>query len=147
MPRALLLTRPDRPIRDEDMGGACTLRPRYSDINLFSYGERVIDLDAEITHGALNLSVPEQQLYRAQILSTPINERCLGSAKRVRPEKTWVQPNARDPSRYKSRILASGDASIRVAAAAKQEFPRLFTGGPKVIVNRRPSQFGQLESD
>jgi hypothetical protein len=42
------------------MGRACPLCPATSDINLFCYRERVVDLDAEITDRALDLVVTEQ---------------------------------------------------------------------------------------
>jgi hypothetical protein len=42
-----------------EMGRACLLCPLTLDINLFRYGKGVIDLDAEITHGALDFRVPE----------------------------------------------------------------------------------------
>ena len=32
--------------------------PGTSDIDLFSYGESIVDLDAKIAHGALDLGVP-----------------------------------------------------------------------------------------
>jgi hypothetical protein len=41
-------------------GRAFPLCPGSSDINLFRYCQRVIDLDAEIADRALNLGVPEQ---------------------------------------------------------------------------------------
>lgn len=46
------------------MGRARSLCPSISGINLFSYGEGVIDLDAEITDRALDLGMPEQKLHR-----------------------------------------------------------------------------------
>jgi hypothetical protein len=39
-------------------GRAIPLCPSRSDINLFGYGESVVDLNAEIAHCALNLLVP-----------------------------------------------------------------------------------------
>src|SRR5262245_14500619 len=35
-----------------EVGRACPLCPGNSDVNLFRYGEGVVDLDAEIAHGA-----------------------------------------------------------------------------------------------
>ena len=40
-------------------GGVRPLRPRTSDINLFCYCERVIDLDPEVSDGTLNLRVTQ----------------------------------------------------------------------------------------
>ena len=46
-------------------GGAKPVRlcPCSSDVNLFRYGEGIIDFDAEIPHGALDLRVSQQQLH------------------------------------------------------------------------------------
>jgi hypothetical protein len=45
---------------------------------LFRYGKGIIDLDAEVPDGAFDLSVPEQELNRAQIASTPVDQGRLG---------------------------------------------------------------------
>ena len=37
--------------------------PGRSDVDLFRDGESVIDLNAEVAHGALDLLVPQQRLY------------------------------------------------------------------------------------
>jgi hypothetical protein len=42
------------------LGRACLLCPGTSDIHLFSDRQGVIDLDPEITDGALNLGVTKQ---------------------------------------------------------------------------------------
>ena len=46
-------------------GGAKPVRlcPRSSDVNLFCYGEGIIDFDAEIPDGALDLCMSQQQLH------------------------------------------------------------------------------------
>jgi hypothetical protein len=46
--------------RREQKGRAFSLCPDASDINLFGYGEGIIDFDAEIPHRALDLCVPEE---------------------------------------------------------------------------------------
>ncbi len=48
----------------EAEGGAKPVRlcPGSSDVNLFSYGEGIIDFDAEIPDGALDLRMSQQQL-------------------------------------------------------------------------------------
>ena len=39
--------------------------PGYSDVNLFSYGQRIINLDTEIPDGAFNLRVAQEDLHRS----------------------------------------------------------------------------------
>ena len=50
---------------DEAEGGAkpVQLCPCTSDVNLFSYGEGIIDFDAEIPDGALDLGMSQQELH------------------------------------------------------------------------------------
>ena len=51
----------------EAEGGAkpVQLCPCTSDVNLFSYGEGIIDFDAEIPDGALDLCMSQQELHGA----------------------------------------------------------------------------------
>ena len=49
-------------------------------LDLLGYGERVVDLDAEITHRALNLLVPQQKLHCPQVARAAVDECRLGSA-------------------------------------------------------------------
>tara|TARA_B100000029_G_scaffold219562_1_gene217270 strand:+ start:577 stop:753 length:177 start_codon:yes stop_codon:yes gene_type:complete len=53
--------------------------PPVSDISLFSQLQRVIDLDTEISDGALDLGMTEQQLDRPQTVCTAVNHRRLGA--------------------------------------------------------------------
>ena len=48
--------------RSQQAGRACPLCPGTSDVNLLRYRERVIDLNAQISDGALDLCVAEQEL-------------------------------------------------------------------------------------
>jgi hypothetical protein len=45
-----------------------------SEVDLFRYGKRVIDLNAEISDGALDLGVAEQKLHGSQIASPTIDQ-------------------------------------------------------------------------
>jgi hypothetical protein len=47
----------------ELMGRACLLCPGISDVDLFSYREGIIHLDAKVSYGAFDLSVAEQELH------------------------------------------------------------------------------------
>jgi hypothetical protein len=48
---------------DEEGGKASRLCPSNSDVDLFGYGESVIDFDADIPDSALDLRMPQQQLH------------------------------------------------------------------------------------
>jgi hypothetical protein len=59
---------------------------------LLHYRNGIINLDAEVSYGALDLGVTEEQLDSAQISGAPVNQRRLGSTQRVRPIdklRTW----------------------------------------------------------
>jgi hypothetical protein len=54
--------------------------PSSSDIDLFCDGKGVINLNAEVAHGALDLGVAEQQLDGSQIAGSAIDQSGLGPA-------------------------------------------------------------------
>jgi hypothetical protein len=43
-------------------GRACPLCPGISDVNLFGYRQRIIHLDTEVSDGAFDLGMAEQEL-------------------------------------------------------------------------------------
>jgi len=51
--------------------------------HLFRYRERVIDLDAEIADGALDLRVAEQELPSTQVAGAPVDQSCFRSFQRM----------------------------------------------------------------
>ena len=55
-------------------GRSMAAPPLVSDIDLFGEVERIVDLDTQISHGALNLGVAEQQLNGTQIPGAAINQ-------------------------------------------------------------------------
>ena len=62
------------------VGRACPLCPGDSDVNLFRYAKRIIDFDAEVPDCAFDLGVAQEQLHRAQIACTAVDEGRFGSA-------------------------------------------------------------------
>jgi hypothetical protein len=52
--------------------------PNGSHVNLFGHLECIIDLDAEVSRGALDLGMAEQQLNRPQVAGSAIDQRGLG---------------------------------------------------------------------
>ena len=55
--------------------------------------QRVIDLNAKIPDGTLELRVPEQELNRTQILGPPVDQRRLGPPQRMGAVSRRVQTN------------------------------------------------------
>lgn len=66
--------------------------PPKSDVNLFCYREGVVDLDAEISDGTLDLGVPQKELHGSQITGSTVNQSCLGPANGMRHEQVRVSP-------------------------------------------------------
>jgi hypothetical protein len=64
--------------RTKWIGRACLLCPGSSDVNLFRYGEGIIDLDTEVPDSAFDLGITEQELHGSQITSTPVDQGRLG---------------------------------------------------------------------
>jgi len=61
-------------------GRACPLCPGTSDINLFRYCQRIIDLDAEIPDGAFDFGVAEQELDSPEISCASVNQGSFGTS-------------------------------------------------------------------
>jgi hypothetical protein len=76
-------------------------RPRQSHVDLLRHFERIVNLDAEIPHRALELAVPEKQLNRGQILRATVDQRCVGPTHCMRPVSCWTMS---DPERSTSLL-------------------------------------------
>ena len=105
------------------MGRAGRLCPGTSDVNLLRNGQSVVDLNAEIPNGALDLPMAQQELDRAQISGPAVDERCLGSPQRMRPEEARVQADSGNPLGYQPRVLSGRHGGARATAAGKEELP------------------------
>jgi len=74
------------------VGRACPLCPGISDINLFRYGQGVINLNAEIPDSAFDLCMSEQELDGPEIAGALIDQGCFGASQGMRPKQPRVQP-------------------------------------------------------
>jgi hypothetical protein len=68
-----------------------------SDINLFRYCQRVIDLNAKMPDRAFDLGMPEQELDGPEITCPSIDQGRFCSSQGMRAEQPRVQPDASDP--------------------------------------------------
>jgi hypothetical protein len=127
-------------------GQRATALPQCSDVDLLGDGQRIVDLDTKVSDRTLHLGVPEQQLNRPEVASTPIDQRCLGSPQRVGAEQSRIETDAGDPARQQARILAGGEASL-AAAAMEQKIAGTLPGHRKVLVDRLTRLLGNLEPD
>jgi hypothetical protein len=121
-----------------ETGKAWPLCPGPSDINLFCYRQGIINLDAEISDGALDLGVTEQDLHRPKIAGAPVNKRCLSSPKRMGPKEVWIQPDVGNPLRNEPSILPGGHAPFRATPPGKHKLARLLGIEPYETINSLP---------
>ena len=68
---------PILPCRD---GQSKSALPGSSDVSLLRYRKGIINLDAEVSDGALDFGVAKQELNGSQVACSPVNQRGLGSA-------------------------------------------------------------------
>lgn len=61
------------------------------EVNLFGNRDRVVHLDAEVPHGALQLGVAEEELHGAQVAGFPIDQGGLRPSEGVGPVGCRVQ--------------------------------------------------------
>ncbi len=88
--------------------------PRTSDIDLFGDREGIIDLDAKIPCGTLNLAVTKQELHGAHIAGPPVDQSGPGAPQQMRTGLTGIQPDAGDPFSHQAGVLPGGEAPARV---------------------------------
>jgi len=70
--------------------------------NLLGDLDSVIDLDAEIPNGALDLRMAQQELDRSEVSSSPVDQHDLRAPERVRTKFGWVETDAGHPILHKS---------------------------------------------
>ena len=54
--------------------------PRDSHVNLFRYGESVVDFDTKIPDGAFDLGMAQKELHRSEISGTAVDQGRFGSS-------------------------------------------------------------------
>jgi len=84
-----------------------------SDVDLFSYREGIIDLDAEVSDGAFDFGVTEQELHGPQVLGSTINKCRLRSPQRMGAKELRNQSDVGNPIRKNPCILPCGHAPAR----------------------------------
>ena len=99
-------------------------------LRAFGKCERILDVDAQVTNGALDLRVAEQDLHGAQVARPLVDDRRLGSSQRMRPVVLRPQSDPGHPLINEPRILPGADMIGVIDPARKSE-----------LVNRSPSAF------
>jgi hypothetical protein len=92
-----------------------------SELDLLGDGERIVNFDTKVAHGAFQLRMAEQQLNCAEIASLLIKLLHLGSAHGMCSVRGGIEPNLLHPAIDDSGILASGQVRAVAMAARKKE--------------------------
>lgn len=92
-----------RPLHDRRQGPLAEVK-RRSDIYLLRDLDGIVDFDAKVAHGALDLGVPEQELHCAQVSRPAIDQHRFRAPQRVGAELGWVEPDAGNPLMNKTRV-------------------------------------------
>ena len=91
-----------------------------SELNLFGDAERIVDLDPEITNGALKLRMPQQQLDRSQIAGLAIDLGGLRASHRMRAVGRAIEPGILNPDVNNPRVLPRREVWLPATAAGEQ---------------------------
>src|SRR6516225_5285295 len=102
-------------LRPWDLAGPQMCRLKF---DLLGDAERIINLDPEITHGALQLRMAEQQLHCSQIASLLVNLCWLRSAQRMRAICRAIEPGAVRPCGFPRKRLGDRYRPSRASRAA-----------------------------
>jgi len=94
-------------------------RPTASDFGLLGDLERVIDLDAKISHGAFELRVAKEELHGSQVPSSPVDQGWLGAPDRVGSVRGRIETDLLHPPIHNSSVLPS--AKVRRCAQSAGE--------------------------
>jgi hypothetical protein len=106
-----------------------------SDIDLLGYCQSVIDFDAQVAHGALDLGMAEQELHRSKIAGAAINQRSLGPSQRMGPKQAWIETDVVNPT-----TLAVYQKTLQHKATLSRGVlrPVGLTGTPNLFASERP---------
>src|SRR6516225_10381848 len=100
----------------------CPLCPDTSDFNLLSDGERIIDLDPEVTDRTFHFLVAKQKLDRTQVAGATVDQGRLRAAERVFAKDVRVQSDARNPFCDEPRVLPCCHGLTTPPAIGEQKF-------------------------
>jgi hypothetical protein len=126
-------------------GRAWQLCPGTSDVDFLRNLNGVVNLDAKVANGALDLGVAQEELHGPQVASSSVNQRGFGPAERVRSELQRIETDAGNPLANKACVLSGGQAAVDTAPASEQELAGASASDPKMFVDGLPGLLGQFE--
>lgn len=112
---------------------------RASDFRLLRDLESVVDLNAEIPHGAFELRVAKQQLHGSQVPGSPVDECRLGTPDRVRPVRGRIKADLLNPAVQNASILPRAKVRRPMQSAREEVVIRPQRRRPDPCLNRLSS--------
>lgn len=121
--------------------------PFGSDLDRLSFGQRVLQFNAEIPYGAVHLGMTQQELNRSQVARLTVDERDFGPAHRVRAVRCWVQPDGFHPFAHEASVLTRRDVQPFVEPAGPEEYGTDHERLLHPAQDRFTRTFGDLETN
>ena len=100
-------------------GQSVSALPQFSDLDLFGNRKGIVDLDAEVSHGALDLGMTQQKLDGPEIPRSTVDQRRLGPAKGMRAVEGRIEADPCHPFRNQAGVLPGGQVAAAAAPARK----------------------------
>ena len=97
--------------------------PSSSDFRVLRKSDRVINVDAEVANGILDVGVIQQDFHGAKVAGCFLDERSPRSAHRMRAVFSHVEASCTDPRVDQPGVLAGAEV-IRPAAGPSERFYR-----------------------
>lgn len=123
---------------------ACQTRSQLH-FRLFCHFERIVNFDAQISHRAFQIAVPEQELDGPKILCSSVDKRGLGTSQRVRSVGCRIQTDLTHPVTDDTSILTCGQVRRTAKPAREQEIVSPQPALPNPRAQLLPRLFGNLE--
>ena len=92
-----------------------------SNFRALSKSDRIINVDAEVANGIVDVRMTQQDLHRAKVSGCLVDERSLRSAHRMRAVFRHDEANCTDPLIDQSGILTGAEVTHIVDAAREDE--------------------------
>ena len=75
---------------------------------MFRDAQGIVDFNAQVPDGALQLGMPEQKLYRPKVAGLSVDMCRLGTPQRVSAVLVWIKTDAGDPLIHNPGVLTRG---------------------------------------
>jgi hypothetical protein len=120
-------------------------RPRTLDLGLLGHLKGIVDLDAQVSHGTLELAVSHKQLDRAKVLRGPVDKGCLCPSHGMCAVGVTVKTNLVYPAMNNPPVLTRAEMSAGPSSAGKDVVLRPERAVPNPVQQRLPGPLGHFE--